>query len=224
MHPLLDRPPKTGENTQTAFFYYLRYLRRSGDFPLSWTEIESGCLMSAQILLVEDDTVIRGDVRECLLKAGYEVAEAKDGAQALELVSSREFDLVITDFVMPKLDGFKLIEAIRFKSPETPVIFMTGYLSADSGQIILQGTAEFIHKPFTPEVLLSTVQRLLRPKLFFGNDILALYRKAKGSDTWHFCSNCAGWPTSDYEEDINIASPGATCNECEVKGHQGNCR
>lgn len=50
------------------------------------------------------------------------------------------------------------------------------------------------------------------------------YRKKRGSDTWHFCSNCSNWPTSDYDEQDSKPSWGELCNECQAKKKDGNCK
>jgi len=50
------------------------------------------------------------------------------------------------------------------------------------------------------------------------------YRRRKGSDTWHFCSNCSNWPTSNYEEQYTKPSSGELCNECQSKKAAGNCQ
>jgi CheY-like chemotaxis protein len=120
--------------------------------------------MAEQILLVENDSIVRKSISERLQSAGYEVTEAKDGPQAVEVLATQRFDLVITDFSMPHLDGLRLLEEIRAFWPNIPVIFMTGYLSKRAAQVLLHGRAEYIAKPISFEALLLTVQRLLRLK------------------------------------------------------------
>lgn len=57
-----------------------------------------------------------------------------------------------------------------------------------------------------------------------GGEIMASqYRKRKGSDTWHFCSNCSNWPTSNYEISYTKPTSGEFCNECQAKKKAGNC-
>jgi CheY-like chemotaxis protein len=119
--------------------------------------------MAASILVVEDDHLARNLICWFLRKEEYQVTEAADGAQALELLAARRYDLVISDFVMPKLDGLKLVEHLHAVSPRTPVIFTTGYLSKDSGQKILQGMAAFVQKPIDFELLRDCVKRALAP-------------------------------------------------------------
>jgi len=50
------------------------------------------------------------------------------------------------------------------------------------------------------------------------------YRKKKGKDTWHFCTNCSNWPTSDYDEKTTKPTSGELCNECIAKEKSGTCR
>lgn len=120
--------------------------------------------MAEQILLVDNDSIIRKSIGDYLQSAGYEVTEATDGPQAVEVLATRRFDLVITDFSMPHLDGLRLLEEIRAFWPKIPVIFMTGYLSKRAAQVLLHGRAEYIAKPISFEALLLTIQRLLRSK------------------------------------------------------------
>ena len=70
-------------------------------------------------------------------------------------------DLVITDFVMPKLNGIKFVEQLHALQPRMPIIFITGYLSAASGAKILDEVAAILAKPFEPDVLRSTVNRVI---------------------------------------------------------------
>jgi CheY-like chemotaxis protein len=121
--------------------------------------------MAVNILVVEDEPLGRALICEVLRREGYEVSEAGDGAEALELLRGQRYDLVISDFIMPRLDGLKLLAQLHSIYPTMPVILISAYMSADSGQKIMQEMAEFIPKPFELETLRSTVQRLLLPVL-----------------------------------------------------------
>jgi CheY-like chemotaxis protein len=179
--------------------------------------------MAAKILLAENDAVIRNDIGDNLRKDGYEVVEAADGIQALEMFNQDRFDLVITDLAMPQLDGFKLAERIHFRSPKTPIIFMTAYLSTKLGKTILQGMAEFIEKPVALEILLPMVQGLLGPKFApeWQHTRPRIYRRKIGSESWHFHADCSNWPTGGYEEQVTTPI-GEFCNECDAKHKQQN--
>jgi DNA-binding NtrC family response regulator len=124
-----------------------------------------------KILVVEDDNVTRTSISGLLRNEGYDVIEASNGIQAAELFKNERIDVVITDFYMPHMDGVGLVEQIHAASPETPILFMTGYLSRTSAEAILKGRAEYMQKPISVEILQSTLQRLLRTK--FLSSLLA---------------------------------------------------
>ena len=96
----------------------------------------------AKILVVEDDSRGRYLICEVLRREGYEVAQAADGTEALEIVLTERVNLVITDLVMPKLNGFKFLEQLHSINRQIPVIFVTGYLSVVTGKTLLQDVAE----------------------------------------------------------------------------------
>lgn len=118
--------------------------------------------MKATILVVEDDRAISELISKFLRQEGHGVVEARDGAIALEMLQTLTFDLVITDFVLPKMNGVKFVERLHALQPRTPIILITGYLSAISGNRLLEDTAEILTKPFQLNELRSAVQRLLR--------------------------------------------------------------
>ena len=117
--------------------------------------------MEANILVVDDDLLNRELISKVLRKDGHRVVEACDGALALEILQALSFDLVITDFVMPKLNGIEFVEHLHSLQPRIPIIFVTGFLSVISGKTILDDVAEVLAKPFELDVLRSTVHRLL---------------------------------------------------------------
>jgi CheY-like chemotaxis protein len=118
-------------------------------------------LMATNILVVDDDRLNRQLISKVLRQEGYQVVEACDGALALEILQMLRFDLVITDFVMPKLNGIEFVEQIHTLQPRTPIIFITGFVSVFSGEAILEEVTEVLPKPFELGVLRSTVQRVL---------------------------------------------------------------
>jgi CheY-like chemotaxis protein len=117
--------------------------------------------MLANILVVEDDGLQRNFICQVLRGEGHETIEASDGAEALELLHHEHFDLAIIDFIIPKINSLKLVEQLHVLQRQIPIIFITGYLSINSGQTILGDMAEFLPKPFELDVLRSTTKRLL---------------------------------------------------------------
>jgi two-component system, OmpR family, response regulator Irr len=117
--------------------------------------------MLAKILVVEDDRVSRNLICEVLRNEGHQLFETNNGAEALELFHVHCFDLVITDFVMPKLNGLMLIKQLHLFQPRLPIIFITAYLSIISDKTMLKDVIEVLPKQFEVDFLRSTVQRLL---------------------------------------------------------------
>jgi CheY-like chemotaxis protein len=117
--------------------------------------------MAQNILVVEDDRVNRELLSKVLRQEGYQVLEACDGDIALKILQVLPCDLVITDFLMPMLNGIEFVDQLRSLQPQMPVIFITGYLSAISDKKIVDEVAEILAKPFEPSVLRSSVRRLL---------------------------------------------------------------
>jgi CheY-like chemotaxis protein len=117
--------------------------------------------MAQNILVVEDDRLNRELFSKVLRQEGYKVLEAGDGDIALKILQAFPCDLVITDFLMPMLNGIEFVEQLRSLHPQLPIIFITGYLSAISDKKIVDEVAEILAKPFEPNVLRSSVHRLL---------------------------------------------------------------
>ena len=81
--------------------------------------------MTKQILLAEDETISRKWLSDWLRRTGYDVSEAKDGAEALDLLDSHRFDLVLSDIRMPRVSGIGVLTHLRFISPSVPFIILS---------------------------------------------------------------------------------------------------
>ena len=115
------------------------------------------------ILLVEDDPPSGRAMALALRTAGREVVNANSGTEALEMIALHDFELVITDLVMPNLNGLNLINAIRLKRPNMPIILVSGYLAKEAGKAIIDETAAFLQKPVSPTALVMAVSPSLLP-------------------------------------------------------------
>ncbi|MBA3258801.1 MAG: PAS domain S-box protein, partial [Gemmatimonadales bacterium] len=116
------------------------------------------------VLVVEDEPAVRNLVRRSLEAAGLVVVEAQNGREALEMFAGRAERprLVLTDVIMPELNGRELSEALASSEPGVPVLFMSGYTGDDVlARSLLPETAPFIQKPFAPEELVARVRTLL---------------------------------------------------------------
>lgn len=132
--------------------------------PVSQTTVEDVTEGKGElILVVDDEATVRDITRQTLEFSGYKVLTAEDGAQAMEKYVHQRADiaLVVTDMMMPVLDGATLIAALRRINPEVLIIAMSGD-ATQAEQALKAGTSHFLSKPFTAEVLLSTVFEVLR--------------------------------------------------------------
>jgi DNA-binding NtrC family response regulator len=113
------------------------------------------------ILLVEDEERYREHIARVLTKAGYEVLQAADGLEALSTLERSNVDLVISDILMPNLNGYALVARLRAKWPKMPVILTTGFLPA--AKTMMNGSVDFIPKPINAETVLDMIQRRTPP-------------------------------------------------------------
>ena len=115
-----------------------------------------------RILVVDDDTEMRALLLDVLRKEGYEVAEAKDGAEAVLALRAREYDLVLIDKNMPGPSGLDLLPGLRRVCPGSQFIMMTAYGDVPSYmEAVEKGAAEFLFKPFRMEELKSAIAKAL---------------------------------------------------------------
>ncbi len=114
-------------------------------------------------LVVDDSTLVRTKAAHALRDAGFEITEAKDGAEAYARYLERSFDLILTDILMPICDGLELLRRIRHLNTRIPVIVLS---SASDRQIVEQarklGANGYLLKPFDAEVLLTKVWTVIQ--------------------------------------------------------------
>lgn len=123
-------------------------------------------LVTTVILLVEDNEKSRHALAQFLAIRGHQVIQASDGKQALTMLGSGyPIKLVITDLAMPKLTGFGLLTRMRQKWPNLPVILVTGYLSPQVAEAVLNDNVKFLSKPIDFNELVSAVERFVLPNV-----------------------------------------------------------
>ena len=124
-----------------------------------------GTPRAATILVVDDVVGIRGLLRKVLTGAGYKVIEAADGKQALQQIRTSQVDLVLTDLVMPEMEGIETIQTIHMQWPELKIIAMSGEFAGQYLHVAeLLGANATLPKPIRPDVLLDVVRRVLPEK------------------------------------------------------------
>lgn len=121
--------------------------------------------MSVRTLLVDDEMAVLESLSRIMLQAGYDCSVAREGGEALEILTRVPVDIVISDIKMPGMDGMRLLEQIREHHKEVDVIMMTGFDTQESfTQVIEAGAADFISKPFHQDELLAKLKRIIRER------------------------------------------------------------
>ncbi len=116
-----------------------------------------------KILIVEDESVVREMISTILEKWGYRVKLAEDGYSALKIINEEDFDLVITDVIMPGISGIELSERLKELGKDIKMLFMSGYSNNEKLYRRLdRGDIDFIQKPFSPTVLLEKIRFMLK--------------------------------------------------------------
>ena len=130
--------------------------------------------MKTRILVADDERTIREMVASILQEEGYETEMAANGKEAFELLSQKNFNLLITDLRMPQMDGLELIKNSLKICPQTSVIIITAYASVESAiEALRVGAYDYIIKPFNHDDLVLRVKRLLNHKeLAMENQVL----------------------------------------------------
>lgn len=131
-------------------------------------------MQKPNILVVDDEKDICMALRILLTKEGYNVKEAYNGEQALERIRQENFDIVMTDIKMEKMDGFEVLKEAQKISPETSVIMMTAFASVGSAvEAMRAGATDYITKPFINDEIRLTIKRILQSRaLQMENQIL----------------------------------------------------
>jgi DNA-binding response OmpR family regulator len=119
-----------------------------------------------RIMVVDDEAGICRNVEKILTKNNYAVTSANSARQALEIMAEQSFNLLITDIVMPRMNGLELLKKVKTQWPQTKALTMTAFASTDTAvRAIRLGALDYLPKPFTPKELRSMVADALSGKL-----------------------------------------------------------
>jgi ATP-dependent Lon protease len=125
-------------------------------------------LQTSRILVVDDEEIARSNMEYILRKDGYQVATAASGLEALERFKTQNFDLVLTDLKMEKMDGLQLLQAVKQASPTTELVMITGYATVSTAvDAMRKGAAHYLSKPINLDDLRLTVKELVSKKKLF---------------------------------------------------------
>ncbi len=135
------------------------------------------------ILIVDDEEIVRESLANWLEEDGYEVEAVENGARALERLPAKDWNLAMIDLKMPGMDGIQLMDEIRKVRPDTIVIIMTAYATVDTAvQAMKKGAYDYIVKPFNPEDLSITIrkiiehQKLVKENIYLRKELKKQYR------------------------------------------------
>ena len=118
---------------------------------------------SATVLLVDDEAPIRRSLGPYLERSGYRVLLASDGVEALDLLASYQMDIIVSDVLMPRMDGRELVRRVRAGGAWTPIILLTQVdASYERVSALDDGADDYLSKPFDPAELASRIRAVLR--------------------------------------------------------------
>lgn len=119
----------------------------------------------AKVLVIDDIDDARDTIREMLERGGYEVLEASNGKEGLTMIEQHAPDAVVTDILMPEMEGIETIRSIVRTNPELPVIAITAYMDTPYLEVALKlGAVGGLNKPFKQTELLLAVQNALEKR------------------------------------------------------------
>ena len=120
-----------------------------------------------RILIVDDDNELRENLAEILRGAGYRTDEASSGREAVEKAIDEDFDLILLDFMMPKMSGADVLMELRKVAPRSRVIMITAFATVENAvDAIKRGASDYLSKPFKIDDLLARIRKALEEATF----------------------------------------------------------
>jgi two-component system copper resistance phosphate regulon response regulator CusR len=117
-----------------------------------------------RILVVEDDEKVGGLLEQGLREEEFEVGRGRDGDEALSLAMSQPYDLILLDYMLPKMSGPEVASALRTQGRQTPILMLTARdAPEDIERCLASGANAYLTKPFRFADLLAQIQRLAEP-------------------------------------------------------------
>jgi DNA-binding NtrC family response regulator len=174
-------------------------------------------MSKARILIVDDEETTRELFAELLQRWGYEVDQTGDGHGALKLAAETHPDVIISDLVMPKLDGLALVRALREEQPDTPVVIITGKGTIDAAvEAVREGVFDFVEKPLDPArlkvILTRAVEKVAPSKASVvitgqsgtGKEMVAraIHQLSPRRDKPFIAINCSAIPATLMESEL----------------------
>jgi ATP-dependent Lon protease len=154
---------KRAESILEAQHYGLKHVNER---ILEYLSVRTLCsVQTSQVLVVDDEEIARTNLEYILRKEGHQVSTAANGLEALEKVKAQEFDVVLTDLKMEKMDGIQLLESVKQIAPRTEIVMVTGYATVSSAvDALKKGAAHYLSKPIKLDELRATVREIIDKK------------------------------------------------------------
>ena len=122
--------------------------------------------MADKVLLVDDEEDFLEVMAERMRARGFDVTTSSTASEALEMIEKESYDAIILDFMMPAMDGFETLEAIKERRPESQIILLTGYATLEKGvEAMKLGATDFIEKPADLEKLTEKIKAAKTKKM-----------------------------------------------------------
>lgn len=150
-------------NVLTSYLFFLTYSHIKDTIPISEPQITYGEIMSAKILVVEDNVDSCAYLARLLELKGYTVATAKDGMEALHEIEKYNPDLIVSDIMTPRVDGIQMLRALRSipKYKNIPVLMISAFGSGNLQEALKAGANEAMRKPLDFDKFFSSLTELL---------------------------------------------------------------
>jgi DNA-binding NtrC family response regulator len=121
--------------------------------------------MAARLLIVEDEDTLRESLKRVFRHDGYEVDSVNSSETALQVLQSRHYDLIITDIVLPGIDGIELVRRCRKQNPDIVLVVITAFASIDTAvHAIRAGAYEYLVKPVNHQEIKAVVKKALEER------------------------------------------------------------
>jgi len=141
--------------------------------------------MAEKMLIIDDEEIVLKSCRKIFEAEGFEVTTTDNPKVGLDLVSERNFDVILVDWMMPGFDGMDVLEEIDKRSPNSAIVMISGYPTVGRAtEAMKRGAMDYLAKPFRPEEIIEVVKRAMRRKVTEEKKVIGRFEKIVKS--WQF--------------------------------------